>query len=137
MSRIRQQIAETWGKDSPHVLIFARLLEKLKPNSTQYLPLSQLRDLCGRDIPDSEFDRAIFWFSSDAIKLLEARYEYIEGDVDEGDISPIELANAIRSGGLTLSSGIIVKDFRGHLYPYFCGTSSLESELRLARGSHD
>jgi hypothetical protein len=112
------------------------MLAELKPGAVDYLPLSQLRELFGRDLADSLFDRIIFWFSSDAVQLFEAWYEYLDDEVDEGGISPEELAHALRSGKLTLDSGRVVQDFREHLFPYFRGTDHLEAELRSARGSN-
>jgi hypothetical protein len=134
VSNIAEKIVDTWGPDSPHLLVFNRMLGELKPDAVDYLPLSQLRDLLGKGISEDLFDRVIFWFSSDVVHLLDPLYEYMEEDSDEGDISLNDVAAALRMGEMQLPSGRIIKDFREHLFVYFRGTDSLECELRRARG---
>ena len=136
MTYVEEKIVSTWGDNSPHALVYQRMLAELKPGAIDYLPLSQLRDLFGRDLSDLLFDQIIFWFSSDAVQLFETWYEYLDDDVDEGSISPTELAYALREGKLTLDSGKVTQDFREHVFPYFRGTDHLEAELNAVRGSN-
>lgn len=137
MSEIRSKLLFTWGAGSPHACVYERMLCQLKPGATDYLPLSQLRDLLGKEIPDDLFDRVIFWFSTDAAPLLEQWYEYLGDDTEEGGIEPVRVAQALVEGVLRLSTGEVAHDFREHVFPYFRGTDLLTAELIRARSGNE
>lgn len=107
------------------------MLESRKIENLRMLTYSSFSKETNRDLSDPYLVLAInFLVVSKEFKLLDKHYLVMSSDrqaSEEADDE--EIAQAYRSGSLSLPDGVVVEDFENYLLPYFTPSNALR-ELR-------